>query len=76
VLLLGCVLFGHRVTRGSWLALAVSYAGVLLVFGHELRSSPAPTRLLGAALVFGSASATRSTWSTAARRCSAWARCG
>src|SRR5580765_5644383 len=36
VLLLGRVLYGRRVGRGQLLALGVSYAGVLLVFGHEL----------------------------------------
>jgi len=54
VLALGALLYGRRITRRQALALAVSYAGVLLVFGHELRFSGADT-LLGAALVFGSA---------------------
>ena len=42
----------HTAPR-QWLALAVSYAGVLLVFGHELQFS-GPQTALGAALVFGS----------------------
>ena len=36
VLLLGWLLHGQRVTRGRMLAMAVSYSGVLLVFGHDL----------------------------------------
>lgn len=54
VLGLGALLYGRRVTLRQALALAVSYAGVLLVFGHELRFSGTDT-LIGAALVFGSA---------------------
>lgn len=54
VLGFGALLFGHRVTARQVLALAVSYAGVLLVFGHEVRLSGSDT-LLGAALVFGGA---------------------
>jgi drug/metabolite transporter (DMT)-like permease len=54
VLALGALLYGRRVTLRQALALAVSYAGVLLVFGHEVRLSGADT-LLGAGLVFASA---------------------
>ncbi len=54
VLLLGWVLFKRRVGARQLLALAVSYAGVLLVFGHEL-TLEGPDVTLGAALVFGSA---------------------
>nr|WP_242478159.1 DMT family transporter [Rubrivivax gelatinosus] len=54
VLLLGVVLFGQRVSGQRLAALAVSYAGVLLVFGHEVTLA-GPQTLLGAALVFGSA---------------------
>ena len=54
VLFLGAVLFKRRVKPRQLAALAVSYAGVLLVFGHEVQLSGADT-LLGAALVFGSA---------------------
>jgi drug/metabolite transporter (DMT)-like permease len=35
VLLLGWLVFRRRVLRGQVLGIAVSYAGVLLVFGHE-----------------------------------------
>ena len=54
VLFLGAVLFKRRVQPRELLALAVSYGGVLLVFGHEANLSGRDT-LLGAALVFGSA---------------------
>jgi len=54
VLALSWLLFRHRVSARQLLALAVSYAGVLLVFGHEARLTGAEGAL-GAALVFGSA---------------------
>jgi drug/metabolite transporter (DMT)-like permease len=54
VLLLGWLLFRQRVTTRQVLALAVSYAGALLVFGHELQLAGIDGAL-GAALVFGSA---------------------
>ena len=54
VLALGALVFGRRVGARQWLALAVSYAGVALVFGHEVRLEGADAAL-GAALVFGSA---------------------
>jgi drug/metabolite transporter (DMT)-like permease len=54
LLLLGVLLFGQRVRPRQLLALAISYAGVLLVFGHELEFTGAHAGL-GAALVFGSA---------------------
>jgi drug/metabolite transporter (DMT)-like permease len=54
VLLLGVVLYKRHVGRRQLLALAVSYAGVLLVFGHEVRFEGGQT-WIGAALVFGSA---------------------
>jgi drug/metabolite transporter (DMT)-like permease len=54
VLLLGRLLFGRRVSARQLLALAVSYAGVLLVFGHELKLE-GPDVVLGAGLVFASA---------------------
>jgi drug/metabolite transporter (DMT)-like permease len=53
VLLLGTLLFKTPVTRRQWLALSVSYVGVLLVFGHDVRAGP--NIVLGAVLVFGSA---------------------
>ena len=54
VLLIGRVVFKRRVAGAQLLALAVSYAGVLLVFGHEVRVAGAHVAL-GTALVFGSA---------------------
>ncbi|QHE75368.1 DMT family transporter [Hydrogenophaga sp. PBL-H3] len=54
VLVLGWVIYKRRITRLQALAMAVSYGGVLLVFGHEA-GRQGPNALLGAALVFGSA---------------------
>ncbi len=54
VLALGALLFKRRVSAPRLAALAVSYAGVLLVFGHEL-SFAGPGTALGAGLVFASA---------------------
>jgi drug/metabolite transporter (DMT)-like permease len=54
VLALSVLLFGLSVTRRQWLSLALSYSGVLLVFGHDLSVSGAHV-LLGSALVLGSA---------------------
>jgi drug/metabolite transporter (DMT)-like permease len=54
VLALSVLLFKQRVSAQRLLALAVSYAGVLVVFGHELSFAGAQTAL-GALLVFGSA---------------------
>jgi drug/metabolite transporter (DMT)-like permease len=54
VLLLSVLLFKHHVTARQLLALAVSYAGVLLVFGHELKTE-GEHALLGTLLVFASA---------------------
>jgi drug/metabolite transporter (DMT)-like permease len=53
VLLLGRVLFRRRVAPRQLWALALSYAGVLLVFGQELKLEGANTAL-GAGLVFAS----------------------
>ena len=54
VLALGVVVFRRKVTRGQLMALAASYSGVALVFGHEVQLV-GPHVALGAALVFGSA---------------------
>lgn len=54
VLLLGALLFKRRFGSRELVALAVSYAGVAIVFGHEARLE-GPNVMLGAALVFGSA---------------------
>ena len=54
VLLQSVLFFGKQVHGRQLLALAVSYAGVLLVFGHELRLQGTNT-LYGGLLIFGSA---------------------
>jgi drug/metabolite transporter (DMT)-like permease len=54
VLLIGRVLFKRRVAPAQLVALAVSYAGVLLVFGHEVHVAGGHVAL-GAGLVFASA---------------------
>lgn len=48
VLLLGVLAFGRRVARREWVAMAVSYAGVTLVFAENLRAQ-------GDHVLFGSA---------------------
>jgi drug/metabolite transporter (DMT)-like permease len=54
VLLLGWALYGRRIGRMQALAMAVSYSGVVLVFGHEINLQGAHAAL-GALLVFLSA---------------------
>jgi drug/metabolite transporter (DMT)-like permease len=54
VLAIGAIAFGRRIVPGQMVALAVSYLGVLVVFGHEITHA-GPNALLGAVLVFGSA---------------------
>jgi len=54
VLLLGVFVFHRKVQRRQLIALAVSYCGVLLVFGHEVTLQGTHVAL-GAALVFASA---------------------
>jgi drug/metabolite transporter (DMT)-like permease len=54
VLALGVFVFKRKVRPRQLLALAVSYGGVVLVFGHEVTLAGANVAL-GAALVFGSA---------------------
>ena len=54
VLLLGWVIYKRRIARRQALAMAVSYAGVLLVFGHELTLIGSNV-LLGTGLVLSSA---------------------
>jgi drug/metabolite transporter (DMT)-like permease len=54
VLALSVLLFKHKVSARQLVALAISYAGVLLVFVHELDFNGAST-VLGASLVFASA---------------------
>jgi drug/metabolite transporter (DMT)-like permease len=54
VLLLGWLLWGKKISRNQVIAFALSYAGVLLVFGHEVKLDGVNAGL-GAALVFASA---------------------
>ena len=54
VLALGMILFKRSASGKQLAALAVSYCGVLLVFGHEVTLAGTHV-VLGAALVFGSA---------------------
>ena len=54
VLILGWVLYQRKITSRQAVAMAVSYSGVLLVFGHEV-SLEGENVSLGALLVLGSA---------------------
>jgi drug/metabolite transporter (DMT)-like permease len=54
VLVLGWVLYKRKISYRQGVAMAVSYSGVLLVFGHEV-SLVGEHVALGAALVFSSA---------------------
>jgi drug/metabolite transporter (DMT)-like permease len=54
VLAIGVLFLGRRATPRQLIALAVSYCGVLLVFGHEVSFQGGDTAL-GAGLVFASA---------------------
>jgi drug/metabolite transporter (DMT)-like permease len=54
VLAVGLLMFKRRVTRMQWMALAISYIGVLVVFGHDA-SIGGKNTALGALLVFCSA---------------------
>jgi drug/metabolite transporter (DMT)-like permease len=54
VLVLGWLLWDKKITRRQLAAFALSYAGVLLVFGHEVKLDGANVGL-GTALVFASA---------------------
>jgi drug/metabolite transporter (DMT)-like permease len=54
VLLLGLVLYRRPILPVQMLGMAISYAGVVLVFGHEITQQGGDVAL-GASLVFGSA---------------------
>ena len=54
VLVVGLLLFKAKVTARQWTALAVSYLGVLVVFGHDITLGGGHVAL-GAGLVFASA---------------------
>jgi drug/metabolite transporter (DMT)-like permease len=54
VLLMSALFLGRRIMRLDWIALGLSYAGILLVFWHDV-SLAGDNTALGALLVFGSA---------------------
>jgi len=54
VLAFGVLLFGQRATRRQLAAIAIGYAGMITVFGHEVSFAGADV-VLGAVLVFGAA---------------------
>lgn len=54
VLLINLLVFGKRASGVQWLALSISYAGVLLAFGHDWKLG-GDNIALGGVLVFGSA---------------------
>jgi drug/metabolite transporter (DMT)-like permease len=54
VLILGALLYRRPISGFQWAGLAISYGGVLAVFGHEARLTGADVGL-GACLVFASA---------------------
>ncbi|OUL98881.1 DMT family transporter [Variovorax sp. JS1663] len=55
VLLFGWIAYRRRITRGQMAGMAISYVGVLLVFGHELGLGQSAGAAWGALLVFLSA---------------------
>jgi len=54
VLVLGWLLYGRKISYRQGVGMAISYAGVMLVFGHEA-ALDGKNAVLGAALVLGSA---------------------
>ncbi|MGO4394148.1 DMT family transporter [Variovorax sp. M-6] len=55
VLLFGWIVYRRRITRWQFAGMAISYSGVLLVFGHELSLGHSASAAWGAFLVFLSA---------------------
>ncbi len=55
VLLFGWIVYRRRITRGQVAGMMISYAGVLLVFGHEVSLGQSASAAWGALLVFLSA---------------------
>ena len=55
VLLFGWIVYRRRITRGQFVGMAISYSGVLLVFGHEVELGQSAAAAWGALLVFLSA---------------------
>lgn len=54
VLLITSLVFKRRITRTEWIALGLSYAGIVLVFMHDLAGGAGST-MLGSLFVLGSA---------------------
>ena len=55
VVLLSAIWFKRPIERRQWLAMVLSYAGVVLVFAHDLSFGGGGEVLLGSLFVFGSA---------------------
>ena len=55
VLLFGWIVYRRRITRWQFAGMAISYSGVLLVFGHEVSLGQSAAAAWGALLVFLSA---------------------
>ncbi|CAO3905469.1 DMT family transporter [Achromobacter mucicolens] len=55
VVLLSALWFKRPIERRQWLAMVLSYAGVVLVFAHDLSFGGGSEVLLGSLFVFGSA---------------------
>jgi len=55
VLLFGWIVYRRRITRWQFAGMAISYSGVLLVFGHEVSLGQSAAAAWGAFLVFLSA---------------------
>ena len=55
VLLFGWIVYRRRITRWQFAGMSISYAGVLLVFGHEVQLGQSAAAAWGALLVFLSA---------------------
>lgn len=54
-LLLGAMLYGHRIGRREWGAVVLCYLGIGAAFAHDLNLSPETTAVwIGAGFVFGS----------------------
>jgi drug/metabolite transporter (DMT)-like permease len=54
-LLLGAVLYGHRIGRREWIAVALCYVGIAAAFAHDLHLSAAASAVwIGGGFVFAS----------------------
>jgi drug/metabolite transporter (DMT)-like permease len=57
VLIITALFLKHRIGRTQWMALGLSYCGIVLVFVHDLGGGGAGAIVTGSLLVFGSAAA-------------------